>query len=110
MAHKYAEEHKKATVVLPEEFKQHAALFSDEEAKAFPPACEWDHKIELTEDAPASFNMKIYPMLKKEQEEEDKFLNENLAKGYIVPSDCRERSSRHLELQLSRKQVLVNLP
>ena len=87
MAHKYAEEHKKTTVVLPEEFKQHAALFSDEEAKAFPPAREWDHKIELTEDAPASFNMKIYPMSKKEQEEEDKFLDENLAKGYIVPFD-----------------------
>ena len=34
MVHKYAEEHKKATVVLPEEFKRHAALFSDEEAKA----------------------------------------------------------------------------
>ena len=27
--------------------------------------------------------------------------------GVIV---CRERSSRHLEFQLSRKQVLVNLP
>ena len=26
-------------------------------------------------------------MSKREQEEEDKFLNENLAKGYIVPSD-----------------------
>ena len=47
MAHKYAEEHKKATVILPEELKRHVALFSDEEAKAFPPAQEWDHKIEL---------------------------------------------------------------
>ena len=87
MAHKYAEEHKKAEVVLPKEFKEHAALFSDKEAKAFPPAREWDHKIKLTEDAPTSFNMKIYLMSKKEQEEEDKFLDKNLAKGYIVPSD-----------------------
>ena len=87
MAHKYAEEHKKAEVVLPKEFKEHAALFSDKEAKAFPTAREWDHKIKLTEDAPTSFNMKIYPMSKKEQEEEDKFLDKNLAKGYIVPSD-----------------------
>ena len=37
MAHKYAEEYKKTTVILPKEFKEHAALFSDEEAKAFPP-------------------------------------------------------------------------
>ena len=87
MAHKYAGEHKKATVTLPEKFKEHTALFSDEEAKAFLPAQEWDHKIELTEDTPTSFNMKIYPMSKQEQEEEDKFLNENLAKGYIIPSD-----------------------
>ena len=87
MAHKYAEEHQKATVTLPEEFKEHAALFSNKEAKAFSPAWEWDHKIKLTKDAPASFNMKIYPMSKEEQEEEDKFLDENLAKGYIVPSD-----------------------
>ena len=41
----------------------------------------------ITEDAPTSSNIKIYPMLKRKQEEEDKFLDENLTKGYIVPSD-----------------------
>jgi hypothetical protein len=87
MAHKYTDENPKEQVVLLEEFKQHASLFSDEEAKNFPPAQPWDHKIELTEDAPASFNQKIYPMLRKEQEEENKFLDDNLAKGYIEPSD-----------------------
>ena len=86
MAHKYAEEHQKEQVVLPDEFKQHASLFSDEEAKTFPLAREWDHKIKLTEDMPASFNQKMYSMSKKEQEE-DKFLDKNLAKGYIVPLD-----------------------
>jgi hypothetical protein len=87
MAHKYADQNPKEQVALPEEFKQHTSLFSDEEAKNFPPAQPWDHKIELTEDAPASFNQKIYPMSRKEQEEENKFLNDNLAKGYIEPSD-----------------------
>jgi hypothetical protein len=62
MAHKYAEENPKEQVTLPKEFKQHAALFSDEVPKTFPSAQPWDHKIELTEDAPASFNQKIYPM------------------------------------------------
>jgi len=38
MAHCYTEEHGKQEVTLPEEFKCHMALFSDEEAKAFPPA------------------------------------------------------------------------
>ena len=36
--------------------------------------------------APASFNCKVYPLSCKEQEVEDKFLDKNLAKGYIVPS------------------------
>ena len=87
MAHKYTKEHKKEEVQLPEQFKQHAALFSDEEANKFPPSREWDHKIELTENTPASFNCKVYPMSKREQEAEDKFLDKNLAKGYIVPSE-----------------------
>jgi len=36
MAHKYASEHGKEEVTLPEEFKHHMALFSDEEANKFP--------------------------------------------------------------------------
>ena len=37
MAHCYTEEHGKQEVILPKEFKRHMALFSDEEANAFPP-------------------------------------------------------------------------
>ena len=87
MAHQYAKEHAKEEVKLPEQFKRHASLFSDEEANKFPPSRPWDDKIDLTADAPASFNCKVYPMSQKEQEAEDKFLDENLAKGYIVPSE-----------------------
>jgi len=87
MAHKYTTEHGKEEVTLPEEFKRHTLLFSDEEANKFPPSRgEGDHKIELIDTAPASFNCKVYPLSCKEQEAEDKFLDENLAKGYIVPS------------------------
>jgi hypothetical protein len=38
MPHKYADNNPKEQVTLPEEFKQHATLFSNEEAKNFPPA------------------------------------------------------------------------
>jgi len=87
MAHKYATEHGKEEVTLLEEFKHHTLLFSDEEANKFPPSRgEGDHKIELMDTTPASFNCKVYPLSRKEQEAEDKFLDENLAKGYIVPS------------------------
>jgi len=88
MAHKYVEEHGTNKVVLLEEFKCHATLFSEEEANQFPPSRgEADHKIVLLDTAPAKFNCKVYPMLQREREIEDKFLDENLAKGYIVPSD-----------------------
>ena len=39
------------------------------------------------ENAPTSFNCRTYPLSKKEQAAEDKFLDENLAKGYITPLD-----------------------
>ena len=87
MAHKYAVEHGREEVTLPMEFKWHMALFSDEEANKFPPSHEWDHKIELMENVPTSFNCRTYPLSKKEQVVEDKFLDENLAKGYITPLD-----------------------
>ena len=87
MVHNFMKQNGKTTITLPEEFKQHAALFSDEEAKQFPPSRPWDHKIELKEDMPDKFNCKIYPMSLKEQAAEDKFLDENLEKGYITPSD-----------------------
>jgi len=88
MAYKYVQEHDQEKVTLPAEFKEHAALFSDEEANKFPPARgEGDHKIILLENAPSRFNCKVYPLSQGEQETEDKFLDENLAKGYITPSD-----------------------
>jgi len=94
MAHKYDQEHGKEEVKLPEQFKCHEALFSDEEANTFPPGCgEGDHKIELLETAPKSFNCKVYPLSQGEWETEEKFIDENLAKGYIVLSDSPYRFS-----------------
>jgi len=86
MVHKYAEQHKKEEIILPAEFKQHTALFSDEEAKKFPPSWPCDHKIELTAEAPDKFNCKTYPMSLKDQEAENQFLDKNLEKGFIIPS------------------------
>jgi hypothetical protein len=91
MAHENAKSHAKEEITLPEEFKRHAALFLDKEAKKFPPSRPHNHKIELTDKAPATFNMKMYLMSNKDQITEDKFLDENLEKGYIVPSDSPYR-------------------
>jgi len=67
MAHKYVEEHGTTNVVLPEEFKRHTALFSEEEANQFPPSRgEADHKIVLLDTTPTKFNCKVYPMSQRE--------------------------------------------
>ena len=88
MAHKYATEHGKEEITLPEKFKHHMALFSDEEANKFPPTQgKGDHKIVLMDTAPTCFNCKVYPLSRDEQKAEDQFIDENLAKGYITPSD-----------------------
>ena len=88
MAHKYESEHGKMEVSLPEEFKHHMALFSDEEANKFPPAQgNRDHKIILIDTTPTCFNCKIYLLSRDEQDAENKFIDENLEKGYIVPLD-----------------------
>ena len=111
MAYYYAEENGKQEVTLPEEFKHHMALFSDEEANTFPSAQEeGDHKIELLETTPASFNCKVYPLSRGEQEAEDKFLDDNLAKGYIVLSNSPYRFSTFMvpKKDSKEKRYIIN--
>jgi len=86
MAYEYTEKHGEG-VTLPKEFQRHATLFSDEEAKKFPPSWPYNHKIELKAEAPAKFNCKLYPMSLTDQAIEDKSLDKNLEKGYTVPLD-----------------------
>jgi len=87
MAHNFVEQNGKMDIMLLDKFKRHTALFLDEEAKLFPPSQPWDHKIELKDEAPDKFNCKMYPLSLKEQRAEDKFIDKNLEKGYIMPSD-----------------------
>ncbi len=46
----------------------------------------WDHAIELTPNANANLDCKVYPLNRSEQAELDKFLDENLSSGRIQPS------------------------
>ena len=70
---------------IPKEFHEFLDVFSEEKAARFPESRTWDHKIELKETfVPKSF--KTYNLTPEEQSELDKFLKENLEKGYIRPS------------------------
>jgi Reverse transcriptase (RNA-dependent DNA polymerase) len=67
------------------EYHEYLDIFSEEKAHRFPESKPWDHKIEIKEGfEPKSFkNCNLTPA---EQIKLDKFLKENLEKGYIRPS------------------------
>ena len=70
---------------IPKEFHEYLDVFSEERAARFPESRTWDHKIEMKESfTPKSF--KTYNLTPEEQIELDKFLKDNLNKGYIRPS------------------------
>ena len=70
---------------VPKEFHKFLDIFSEEKAARFPEPRPWDHKIEMKDTfVPKSF--KTYNLTPEEQVELDKFLKENLEKGYIRPS------------------------
>jgi hypothetical protein len=70
---------------VPKEFHEFLDVFSEEKAARFPESRPWDHKIEMKDTfVPKSF--KTYNLTPQEQIELDKFLKENLEKGYIRPS------------------------
>ena len=71
--------------LVPKEFHDYLDIFSKEKAHQLPEPWPWDHKIEMKEGSkPKSF--KDYNLTPAEQIELDKFLKENLEKGYIRPS------------------------
>ncbi|KAF8823142.1 hypothetical protein HHX47_DHR12000006 [Lentinula edodes] len=72
--------------MVPEQYRDFKKVFSESASERLPAHQPWDHAIDLVPGAPATMRTKIYPMSLNEQEELDRFLEENLRKGYIVPS------------------------
>ena len=70
--------------LVPEEYHEYLDVFDEEKANRYPESRPWDHKIEMkTGFKPKLF--KTYNLTPEEQSELDKFLKENLDKGYIKP-------------------------
>lgn len=72
--------------MVPESYRMYAKVFSEQESKRLPEHKPWDHAIELHPNAPETLRTKIYPMAPTKQEELNRFINDNLRKGYIRPS------------------------
>jgi len=53
---------------LPKYIQPFTYLFNKKKFKKLPNRQEWDHKINLTEEAPKELNAKAYPMILKEEE------------------------------------------
>jgi hypothetical protein len=69
--------------MLPEPYREFKKMFSEEESARLPEHQSWDHTIDLISGALSSLKTKIYLMSLNKQAELDKFLQENLKKGYI---------------------------
>jgi len=53
---------------LPEYIRPFTHLFNKKKFKKLPERREWDHEINLTEEAPKELNAKAYTMTLKEEE------------------------------------------
>ena len=83
-AREAVKEHPVMTIdTIPEEYRRHAKVFSEEESKRFPPPREEDMTIQLREDVPAVINCKVYPLTKEEHQTLQKFLATKLELGQI---------------------------
>jgi hypothetical protein len=88
---KEAEKGQKLEAQLPEKYQRHAVVFSEEAAKRFPPSQPEDHAIKLKPGAPQEINCKVYPLTKPELEATHKFLDDNLALGFM--EECTDGGS-----------------
>jgi Retroviral aspartyl protease len=77
--------------LIPKDLYDFLDVFDDNKVNRFSESNVWDHKIDMEEGfEPKSF--KNYNLTPEEQKELDKFLDENLEKGYIQPSQSPQAS------------------
>ena len=78
-------EEKTLDEMLPPELIDYRHVFDKTTVEHFPESRSWDHAIDLKDDFIPK-DCKVYPLTVLEQAKLDKFLKENLEKGYIRTS------------------------
>ena len=73
--------------MVPEEYRQYSKVFSEEASERLPKHKPTDHPINLKPDAPETIRSKNYDMPVTEQAALKEFIEDNLRKGYIRPSE-----------------------
>jgi len=64
-------------------------LFNKKKFEKLLERCEWDHEINLTEEAPKKLNTKAYAITLKEEEALNQWLDKQLKASLIVESKSR---------------------
>ena len=73
---------------VPKFLHKFKTVLNPKEAENLPPHRAYDHKIELTSDAFALPKSRVYSLSPKKLEALQKYLKENLKKGFISPSNA----------------------
>jgi len=84
-------DHRKVEEMVPKRFHKWLKVFGKVESERMPVRKVWDHTIDFNDDFKAS-KARVYPLSRNEKEEVQKFINENLKKGYIRPSKLLQTS------------------
>jgi hypothetical protein len=71
--------------MVSKEYHKYSKVFSEIDSHRLSQHRPWDHAIDLKPDALETLKSKVYPIPYNEQGVLDKFIEEQLAKGYIVP-------------------------
>ena len=74
---------------LPDYIRPFTHLFNKKKFEKLLERREWDHEINLTNEAPKELNAKAYAMMLKEEEALNQWLDEQLEAGLIVESKSR---------------------
>ncbi|ESK81689.1 hypothetical protein Moror_15853 [Moniliophthora roreri MCA 2997] len=82
LAHQQQEVKREIDKLIPPYLQEHWDCFKKGKLERFPPSQTYDHAIKLKSDF-VPRNCKLPPLSPAEQKEQDKFLEENLHKGYI---------------------------
>jgi hypothetical protein len=81
------EEQTKLCPVILECYHDYLNMFSKEASNILPPAQPYDHKIELITESSTGYCL-LYKMSLEELEAAKQYIQENLDKGFIVPSQA----------------------
>ena len=80
-----AKSEEEAKKLVPEKFHQRIKVFCKKQSEKMPTQKIWDHTIDMKEGFMLR-KRKIYLLSRKEREEAQEFIQEQLRKGYIQPS------------------------